>query len=175
MLLAPQGVVGSGATIVSPLNAVLKLSEKEMSVISPLLLMFASINLSVAMSPGRYGLSRNSLSKVMPATTKSLVTAAPVTGNPPTVAVTALVVLVSDAGVDAAGTSSVTLNTHSSPGASVPPIKVSSVSPAEPVNDDPAPHGGSGNTGRFAVKPARAAFKSSVKEIFVAGPAASAE
>ena len=146
-----------------------------MEVIASLLLMFASVNRSVAISPARYGLSRNSLSNVMPATTKSLVAAAPVTGKPPTVAVTALVVLVTVATGAAAGTSSVTLKAQSSPGASVPPVNVSSVSPVDPANDDPTPQGGSGDTGRFAVKPVRAAFKSSVNEMFVAGPTASAE
>ena len=53
----------------------------------------------------------------MPATTKSLVAAAPVTGKPPTVAVGALEVLVTVATGAAAGTSSVTLKTQSSPGA----------------------------------------------------------
>ena len=57
----------------------------------------------------------------------------------------------------------------------MPPVNVSNVSPADPVNDEPAPQGGSGDTGKFAIKPARAAFKSSVKEMLVAGPAASAE
>ena len=146
-----------------------------MSVISSVALVFSSVKRSVAISPARYGLAKNSLSKVTPATTRSLAAAAPVTGKPPTVAVTVLVTLGAVPGVAPAGTSSVTLNVQLSPGARVPPIKVSSVLPAEPVNDDPAPQGGSGRTGKFAIKPVRVVFKSSVKEMFVAGPAESAE
>ena len=60
-----------------------------------------------------------------------------------------------------------------SPGARLPPIKVRRVPSAEAVKEEPAPQGGSGIGGRFAVSPPRTVARSSVKVMPVAARAAS--
>ena len=70
---------------------------------------------------------------------------------------------------------SVTVNEQVDPGVRLPPTKVRSVLPAPPVSVEPAPQGGLGSTGRFAVSPARAgtvAARSSVNAMAVASPGA---
>ncbi len=69
------------------------------------------------------------------------------------------------------GTLTVTEKVQLAPGASVPPVNVNRVSPADPVKLDPTPHCGSGEAGKFAVIPVSAgvnADKSSVNEMLVA-------
>ena len=66
------------------------------------------------------------------------------------------------------GTVTETLNVQLVPAVTVPPAKVSSVLPADPVRVEPTPQGGSGVGGSVAARPGRAAARLSVKEMPVA-------
>jgi hypothetical protein len=88
----------------------------------------------------------------------------PVTGVPPTVADTALDVLVKRPGEAVSGIETVTVKLQDAPGASVPPVNVSS---EVPVSCEPEPQGFVSGVS-VATIPGRAASRSSVNVIPVA-------